>query len=371
MVGSDYEIMIAGGGPAGVSTWLHLQKFNPALAARTILIEKSIYPREKLCGGGVTPRADLILGRLGIKIDVPSVPIHNLEFRLEADNINWNEGNAFRVVRRHEFDHELIKVAIDRGLKVKEGETFSNFERIDRKLLIKTSRGEYRIKVLVGADGTNSTVRKKMGIAENPRVSRLISILTPVDPRSTSEFINNKAVLDFGPVTEGLQGYVWDFPCLEKGVPMMNQGIFDSRVHPDHPKASLKTIFSRELQARNAYRESGTWNAFPIRWFSNEGIFSRQNIILVGDAAGVDPIFGEGISQSIEYGDVAAASIVNALDNNDLSFKGYKTRLLNHPLGHSLTINMHFAKKIYQGGPTALKRIHNILTSRQQPTKDI
>ena len=48
----DYDVMIVGGGPAGISTWLHLHKRNPALAARTILIDKAVYPRQKLCGGG-------------------------------------------------------------------------------------------------------------------------------------------------------------------------------------------------------------------------------------------------------------------------------------------------------------------------------
>ncbi len=48
MTALDYDVMIVGGGPAGISTWLHLQKRNPVLAARTILLEKATYPRDKL-----------------------------------------------------------------------------------------------------------------------------------------------------------------------------------------------------------------------------------------------------------------------------------------------------------------------------------
>ena len=49
----DYEIMIVGGGPAGISTWLHLHKYFPELAEKTLLIEKATYPRDKLCGGAI------------------------------------------------------------------------------------------------------------------------------------------------------------------------------------------------------------------------------------------------------------------------------------------------------------------------------
>jgi flavin-dependent dehydrogenase len=49
----DYDVVIVGSGPAGVSTWLHLHRFEPQLAARTLVLEKAQHPRPKLCGGGV------------------------------------------------------------------------------------------------------------------------------------------------------------------------------------------------------------------------------------------------------------------------------------------------------------------------------
>ena len=49
----QYEVIIVGSGPAGVSTWLHLHKLDPQLAARTLVLEKAQHPRHKLCGGGI------------------------------------------------------------------------------------------------------------------------------------------------------------------------------------------------------------------------------------------------------------------------------------------------------------------------------
>jgi ribulose 1,5-bisphosphate synthetase/thiazole synthase len=69
---AHYEVIIVGAGPAGLSTALHLQQMAPELAERTLILEKARHPRTKLCGGGVTPDAERVLGRLGL--DVTEVP---------------------------------------------------------------------------------------------------------------------------------------------------------------------------------------------------------------------------------------------------------------------------------------------------------
>lgn len=363
----DYEVMIVGGGPAGISTWLHLHKLNPALAARTILLEKAVYPRQKLCGGGVTRMADLVLARLRIKINVPSVPIHRVEFRFGEKTYYLHQRNVFRVVRRHEFDHALAKAAAERGLRLHEGEVFEHAEPIEQGLRIETSRGKYRVRVLIGADGARSVVRRKMNLEEKPRLSRLIEILTPADAQHDSEFIHNMAVLDFGAVADGLQGYVWDFPCLEGGTATMNRGVFDSRVRPNRPRADLKEIFGQALRNRNAYREPRLWEGHPERWFLPEGVFSRPHILLVGDAAGVEPAFGEGISQALQYGAIAAAAIAEAFNHNDFSFSDYRDKLLAHPLGKSLRFQMRLAQRMYAGGPMASEKLIKLLSKWLEP----
>jgi ribulose 1,5-bisphosphate synthetase/thiazole synthase len=89
MPGFDYDVIIAGSGPAGVSTWLHLNRYGRALAARTLVLEKAQHPRHKLCGGGVAQAADVVLRRLRIRVDVPSVAIHNVDFRYCDKHFYW------------------------------------------------------------------------------------------------------------------------------------------------------------------------------------------------------------------------------------------------------------------------------------------
>jgi flavin-dependent dehydrogenase len=367
MQGFDYEVIVVGSGPAGVSTWLHLHKLNPALAARALVLERAQHPRHKLCGGGIMRAADAVLGRLRVKVDVPSIPIHNVEFRYHSKRFFWRQKNFFRVVRRHEFDAGLAGAALARGMALHQQEAFLDFTRVEGGVEVHTNRGSYRARALVGADGARSVVRPKMDIEEKARVSRLIEILTPADPHSAPEFTDNTAVLDFDGLDRGLQGYIWDFPCWEDGAAAMNRGIYDGRVYPDRPRADLKTLFRAALQARGAFDAQQAWEGHPERWFDPRASYAQPHVLLVGDAAGVEPFAGEGISFALQYGEVAAAELAAAFRQGDLSFAGYRDHILAHELGKSLRLRRRLARLTYPGWPPLMFNIFFWVMSRVWP----
>jgi flavin-dependent dehydrogenase len=360
----DYEIMIVGGGPAGISTWLHLHKYAPELAEKTVLIEKEKYPRDKVCGGALGGWTETILEHLKLEVNVPSVSIHTVECRLGKDIYQHKQRNFFRIVRRIEFDHAIAKTAVNRGLKLYENEIFMNVLRKTNYLVIKTNKREYKVRVLIGADGSLSRVRHSMNPLKKPRLTPAIEIFSPVDPKYDPEFFKNTATIDFSPVTEGLHGYVWHFPCLYENQPFMNHGIDDFRIYHNKQRANLKKIFTRELQARNIHINHKYWSSHPISILEEDCTLSQPNILLVGDAAGIDSAISGGIHLAFSYGELAAQTINEAFENNDFSFNDYKIRFQNHLVGKYIRKLNHLAKEMYENRMNPLE-VSKIIFSKK------
>ena len=347
-----YDLIIVGAGPAGISTALHLAQLEPELVPRTLILEKARHPRHKLCGGGLLADAEVILQALGL--DSREVPHYDVDWawfdyngqgmRMRADK---KAAYAFRTIRRHEFDAWLAGKARARGFLIQEDTSVNRLSVIGSEVLVETDRGEYRASVVVGADGSKSVVRRLVVPHESTHTARLLEIVT--EPRPESSFhVQANSYFDFLYVPQGIQGYTWDFPALENGRPVRVRGIYDSNVLPVKTDISLRDALADEF-AHHGYRlEEYKLEGHPLRWFEAKSAFSIPHVLLVGDAAGADALFGEGISIALGYGGLAAQAIQAAFASQDFSFQDYQAGLLRSELGRALRRRTWMAKLYYR-----------------------
>ena len=340
------DVLIVGSGPAGTSTALHLVQADRSWAGRIAVVDKAVHPREKLCGGGVTHLGMNVLARLGLDLKPPHFPIRKVRMVYQDQSYVFHGNPAFSIIRRDEFDHWLVQTAQDWGILVRQGETVQGVTVHDEYVEIETDKAIFRASVLVAADGSRSKIRQWLKWDDESRVARLLEVLTPEDAHQP-EFQGKTAVFDFSHMTDGLQGYYWDFPSLVKGQLMMNRGVFDSRARPERPKVDLVNQLRLSMAERDRNLEAYKLKGHPIRWFDPKGRFAIRRVILAGDAAGADPLFGEGISFALGYGDVAAAAIRDAFERNDFSFATYKKRILSHTLLKQLQLRVFLARLSY------------------------
>ena len=357
MPGVELDVLIVGAGPAGLSTWLQLRERAAWLASRTVVVEKATHPRDKLCGGGVTWPGAALLAELGIPVRSPSVAVHEIEFRFGAERLVLRAREGIRVVRRREFDRELAEAAVERGLELHQGEAVEDLVRDDGCVRVRTSRREYRARMVVGADGAQSVVRARLGLPGPPGLARLIKAVGPAFVPE-GDRMEHTAVFDFSSVADGLQGYVWHFPCIDAGRPATDHGIYDSRAAASGGRADLPAIFGASLTRWGTGPMRASWASHPVRPFSPTAVLSAPHALLVGDAAGIDPVLGEGISQALEYGEVAAETLVEAFESGDFSASGYRDTLFGYRLGHSLLRRSELAADLYGRPGDGLDAIH-------------
>jgi flavin-dependent dehydrogenase len=327
------DVVIVGGGPAGTTTAIALAKAAPS--ASIALLEKAHFPRDKYCAGGLGGRGEKILLSLQAMPDVPSVPLTGISFRAQPGERAENLGTIGRVVRRKEFDHALVQIARQRGVRVVEGAQVESLQ----DATVVTSASEFHARVVVGADGVGSVVRRAMGLGHGLWRAQVLE----VDTEPVAED-RDRATIHFDLSDRTLNGYFWDFPTRFDDADLMCRGIY--HVKMDDTPVDLSARLGERLTTMGLDLARYKNKRFSERGFEADLRLATSRWMLVGEAAGIDPLTGEGIAQAIEYGAMAGPFIARVL-TGDASLKSWTDEVRRSRLGRDLRVRTRMLREIF------------------------
>jgi menaquinone-9 beta-reductase len=327
----DADVIVVGAGPSGSSAayWLA----NAGLDV--LMLEKTSFPREKVCGDGLTPRGTRALVDMGIDVSEEAGWLHNRGLRVigggQRLQLDWPELTSFPaygLVRpRADLDALLANQAVKAGAVLHEQTTITE-PVLDAAGQVTGVRGrtvdkapvEYRAPIVLACEGVSGKLGQHLGVHRNDARPLGVAVRRYyTSPKTHDDYLESWLELWDGVPDESnlLPGYGWIFGM---GDGTVNAGLGVLNSSAGFQKTDYRSLLTRWLD--NTPEEWGLreQNAtVPTRGAALPMGFNRtphylRGLLLVGDSGGsVNPFNGEGIPYAIESGKFAAEAAVQAL----------------------------------------------------------
>ncbi|GLY05827.1 MULTISPECIES: geranylgeranyl reductase family protein [Actinoplanes] len=332
IIADEADVIVVGAGPGGSAAAYHLARHG----VRVLLLEKTEFPREKVCGDGLTPRAVRQLIRMGVDTSEKAGWLHNRGLRVIGGGVrlelDWPDLASFPnyglVRTRMDFDDMLARRAVEAGALLRTGITVTGpvLDADDRVIGVQAKGPdrepvEFRAPLVIAADGVSGKFPLALGLAK--RDDRPLGVAVRRYYRSTvrAEDPYMESWLELRSAQDPerlLPGYGWIF-ALGDGRVNVGLGILNSS--DAFGKTNYRNLLTDWLAGTpddwglndEANAEGPTLGAALPMGFNRVPHYTR-GVLLVGDSGGmVNPMNGEGIAYAMESGELAAEVAVQAL----------------------------------------------------------
>ena len=276
-----WDAIVAGAGPAGCAA-----AYDLAASGRSVvLLDRSNFPRQKACAGGLTMKAVRAL-----RYSIAPV-VRETVRRIEVSN-NFASPSVLKNTRpicvmtvREELDTFCLNKTLEAGAEFRRIKSIGSIDESNDGVVLSAGEEQFEARFLIGADGANSQVRHLLGDASWFRKAFALEAQVPCSGQQP------ELSLDFGVVKNG---YGWVFPKGEH----LNVGLCAES--PDEnlklTRAALAEYIRKKLGSETyghvigQYLGMGGWEDDSV----------PRRVFLIGDAAGlVDPLTGEGICTTL------------------------------------------------------------------------
>ena len=339
MIKSTYDVVVVGAGPAGCSAAIHLHKYG---IDDVLLIDKALFPRDKICGDGIPLKCNSLLEELGINAN--NVKEHGYKITqlnvytpkneiISYGNPQDNSSQKSVCLARKEFDLLLQNQAkqiignIYQGTKIRKI-TSSPGKHHTLLLEENTTRSQKQVqaKLVIGADGSNSVIARQNKMISNKKSDRFIGLrgyCYNEDYEPAIHIIYDKNILP---------GYIWLFPVSKNkaNIGMVVNFDYKQQTGKDIIEIFKQIVISHpvfnKIKAPHKNELFDNLKGFPLNLGSAKGSRVTDGLILVGDAASfINPLTGGGIYNALLSGKMAATVAADCLRKKDLSAKALKT----------------------------------------------
>jgi geranylgeranyl reductase family protein len=324
------DVLVVGAGPAGSSAAWHLASAGLDVA----VLEKARFPREKVCGDGLTPRGVKALADMGVDVSPAAGWVRHKGLRVfgggQVVEVDWPRLDSWPdhglIRARRDLDPMLAAHAERAGARVhtEVGVTDPLLDDAGRVVGVHAQEGPgkepttWRAPLVVSAEGLSGRLGKALGLVRREDRPLGVAVRRYVrTPRTHDDYLDISFDLTAdGPSADSMPGYGWSFG-MGDGTANVGFGLLDNRRAGD---ADPRTVLRRWVETLPEEWQLGEEHAVtPLRGAGlpmalHRGPAYTRGVLLAGDAAGVvNPFNGEGISYAMETGRMAAESAVEAL----------------------------------------------------------